>query len=162
MESQIPYTFLRPAYFMQNFTTILRKDLMTQKTIFLPAGNAKFTLIDVRDIGNVAANILKNTSKHSHKAYDLTNEECLSFAEIAAIFSAILGFQITYQSPNLLHFFYKKKKENMPTTFILVMIMLHYLPRLGKAPKISNCVETIIHQKPIPFAQFVHDNHFQL
>ncbi len=48
IDSQIPYTFLRPAYFMQNLTTILHNDLVNKKRIYLPAGNAKFTLVDVR------------------------------------------------------------------------------------------------------------------
>src|SRR5687768_3476005 len=38
--SKIPFTFLRPAYFMQNFTTTLRKDIVENKMIFLPAGRA--------------------------------------------------------------------------------------------------------------------------
>jgi uncharacterized protein YbjT (DUF2867 family) len=57
VDSQLPYTFLRPAYFMQNFTTTLRHDLVKNKRIYLPAGKAKFTLIDVRDIGQVSARI---------------------------------------------------------------------------------------------------------
>lgn len=43
---------------MQNFTTTLHTDLLNYHKIFLPAGKAKFTLIDVTDIGRVAANIL--------------------------------------------------------------------------------------------------------
>ena len=41
VESKIPYTFLRPAYFMQNFTTTLRDDLFEKKIIYLPAGDRK-------------------------------------------------------------------------------------------------------------------------
>ena len=42
---------------MQNFTTTLRRELVERKRIFLPAGKARFTLIDVRDIGAVAAQV---------------------------------------------------------------------------------------------------------
>lgn len=61
VESNIPYTFLRPAYFMQNFTGSLNKDLINKKLIYLPAGNTKFTLVDAADIGAVAAKVLLNT-----------------------------------------------------------------------------------------------------
>ena len=44
-ESKITYTFLRPAYFMQNFTTTLRRGLVHKQIIFLAAGNAKFKVI---------------------------------------------------------------------------------------------------------------------
>jgi uncharacterized protein YbjT (DUF2867 family) len=45
---------------MQNFTTDLRKDLLEKNLIYLPAGNAKFTLVDVEDIGKVGTRILSN------------------------------------------------------------------------------------------------------
>jgi uncharacterized protein YbjT (DUF2867 family) len=62
--SGLSYTFLRPAYFMQHFTTILRSDLVQKKRIYLPAGKAAFTLIDVADIGKVAAAVLSNYEQH--------------------------------------------------------------------------------------------------
>jgi len=94
--SKIPYNFLRPAYFMENFTTTLHTDLAKEHKIFLPAGNAKFTLIDVTDIGKVAAKILTETEKHLKKAYDLTNYEELSFSEMAYKLSKGLNLRITY------------------------------------------------------------------
>jgi len=68
IESKIPHTFLRPAYFMQNFTTTLHADLVRHHSIFLPAGNAKFTLVDVTDIGKVAAKVLTELKRIRIKA----------------------------------------------------------------------------------------------
>jgi uncharacterized protein YbjT (DUF2867 family) len=158
VDSKIPYTFLRPAYFMQNFTTTLRNDLVNKKLIYLPAGQAKFTLIDVRDIGTVSASILTNISTHINKSYELTNHEKLTFAEMAEILSTNLGTEIQFKSPNLLSFFFAKRMENIPTMLILVMIMLHYLPRFQQEPKISEWVEKITDQAPTTFKQFIRDN----
>jgi uncharacterized protein YbjT (DUF2867 family) len=158
VDSKIPYTFLRPAYFMQNFTTTLYNDLVNKKRIFLPAGNAKFTLVDVRDIGSVSATILTNISEHINKSYELTCNEKLTFSEMAKILSDILGTDIQYISPNLLSFFLTKRKEKTPTMFILVMIMLHYFPRFQKEPETTNWVEKLINRKPITFEQFIDDN----
>jgi len=157
-DSGIPYTFLRPAYFMQNFTTTLRKDLVKNKQIFLPAGNAKFTLIDVRDIGAVAAAILTNLAPHINKAYDLTCTEKMTFQEMAMTLSKTLGTKIQFKSPNLISFFLTKRKENIPAMFILVMIMLHYLPRFQAEPATTDWVEKIIHRQPITFEQFIQDH----
>ena len=157
-DSKINYTFLRPAYFMQNFSTTLRSDLIHNKRIYLPAGKAKFTLIDVRDIGLVAAAILTNTSRHINKSYELTSKEKLTFLEMANILTNILGTEIQYRSPNLISFFMTKRKENMPTMLILVMIMLHYFPRFQQEPKITNWVLEISNKEPITFEQFVIDN----
>ncbi len=158
LESGIPYTFLRPAYFMQNFTTTLRNDLVNKNRIYLPAGKAKFTLIDVRDIGLVAAEILTKTSQHINKSYALTSKEKLTFSEMAKILSDVLGIDIQYKSPNLFSFFLSKRKEKMPSMLIFVMMMLHYFPRFQKEPEITDWVAKIIQQQPIDFEQFVKDN----
>lgn len=158
VDSKIPYTFLRPAYFMQNFTTTLHNDLVNKKRIYLPAGNAKFTLVDVRDIGAVSANILTNISEHINKSYELTCNVKLTFLEMARILSDILGIDIQYISPNLISFFLTKRKEKIPTMFILVMIMLHYFPRFQKEPETTNWVQKIANRQPTTFEQFINDN----
>lgn len=158
IDSKIPYTFLRPAYFMQNFTTTLHSDLVNKKLIYLPAGNSKFTLIDVCDIGVVAARILTETFQHKNKNYDLTCNEKLNFSEMAKILTDNLGIHIDYKSPNIIDFFFNKKKEKMHTMLILVMIMLHYLPRFQDEPEITNWVEQISNKPPTTFQQFVNSN----
>jgi len=157
-ESKIPFTFLRPAYFMQNFSTTLHDELVKHKRIFLPAGNAKFTLIDVTDIGAVAAKVLTETKKHLNQSYELTCYEKLTFAEMAVKLSTGLNTEIKYISPGLLQFFIAKRKEKMPSMFILVMIMLHYFPRFQKEPAVSDWVQRIIHQHPKTFEQFISEN----
>ncbi len=158
LESGIPYTFLRPAYFMQNFTTTLHDDLVKKKRIFLPAGKAKFTLIDVRDIGEVAAKIIIDTTKHINQSYELTCQEKLSFQEMADKLSVGLGIKIEYISPNLINFLIQKLKENVSFGYILVLIMLHYLPRFQQEPFFSNAFQKIAGRNPTSFDQFVEDN----
>ena len=41
-DSGIDHIFLRPAYFMQNLTTTLIKDIQLKRQIILPAGKARF------------------------------------------------------------------------------------------------------------------------
>ena len=158
VNSKIKYTFLRPAYFMQNFTTTLRNDLVNNKRIYLPAGTAKFTLIDVRDIGAVAASILTNIPQHINKSYELTCKEKLTFKEMAMALSSNLGVDIEFVSPNIISFFLVKRKEKVATMLILVLIMLHYFPRFQKEPAVTNWVDTIINRLPITFEQFINDN----
>ena len=158
VESKIAYTFLRPAYFMQNFTTTVLADIVNNKLIYLPAGNAKFTLVDVSDIGSVAAKILINISLHKNKKYELTNREKLTFTEMAEILSSELGFKIWFKSPNPISFFLKKRKEKLPTMLILVMIMLHYFPRFQNEPKTTGWVEKITNRPPTTFKQFINKN----
>lgn len=162
VRSGIPYTFLRPAYFMQNFATTLRDDLVERNQIYLPADNAEFRLIDVRDIGAVAARVLAHPDKHLNQAYDLTSDEPLTFIQMAEKLSQGLGHRINYESPTLWEFFWQKRRKGNSIGFVLVMIMLHYLPRFQKTPPLSPWVENITGEPPIIFEQFVHDYAVQL
>lgn len=155
--SKIPYTFLRPAYFMQNFTKELNYELVNGKRIYLPAGKAEFTLIDVEDIGAVAAKIMTEPQEHTNKSYELTNGEALTFQEMADKLNIGLNREIEYVSPNLLQFFWTKLKQGVSVNLILVMITLHYLPRFQKSPRITTWVEDITGQRPKSFDDFIKD-----
>lgn len=155
VDSGVPYTFLRPAYFMQNFTTTLRRDILEKSEVFLPAGNAKFTIVDVKDIGIVGAKILQNPESHQHTAYDLTNNEKLTFGEMVDQINEVTGQNIKFRSPNLLSFFFRKREEGVPTMLILVMIMLHYFPRFQATPETSNSILKICGKEPENFRNFV-------
>ena len=158
VDSKIPYTFLRPAYFMQNFTTTLRNDLVNNSRIYLPAGQAKFTVIDTEDIGSVTAKVIIEPQNHINKSYELTNNETLTFTEMAAKISNGIGKTIKFVSPNLLQFYLTKRKEKMPKMLILVMIMLHYFPRFQTTPKTTEWVKIITEQEPKSFDDFVLTN----
>ncbi len=157
-DSGITYTFLRPAYFMQNLTTTLRHDIVKRHLIFLPAGDAAFTMVDVGDIGKVAAQIIMEPDKYKDKAFELTSTERLTFGEMTIILNRVLGTQIRYESPNLVRFYLRKRKERISPAFILVMMMLHYLPRFQKKSSITNCIEEITGKAPVSFEQFVQQN----
>ena len=160
--SNVGFTFLRPAYFMQNFTTTLNHDLIHNQKIYLPAGHAKFTIVDVSDIGAVAAKILAEPQSHLNKSYELTNNETLTFTEMADKISKGTGKHVNFISPNLVAFYMTKRREKVPPTFILIMIMLHYFPRFQKTPKTTDWVEIITGQKPKTFDEFVIANRNQL
>ena len=136
----------------------LHHDLVVNKRIFLPAGNAKFTIVGVGDVGDVAAVIIVNSTKHINKSYELTNNEKLTFEEMATQLSDGLATKITYESPNLFEFYWTKTKEKMPFMLIMVMIMLHYLPRFQKEPNNTEWVKNVIGREPITFNQFIKDN----
>jgi uncharacterized protein YbjT (DUF2867 family) len=158
IKSEIPYTFLRPSYFMQNFTTILLADLKNKRTIFLPAGNTKFSLVDVRDIGEVAARVIMDPEDHKNKAYELTSGENIGFKEVAEKLSLHLKRPFTYISANLLQFYLTKRKEGMKRAMILVMTLLHFLPRFQKEPRITDCIKAITGRLPYTFDQFIEDH----
>jgi uncharacterized protein YbjT (DUF2867 family) len=140
---------------MQNFTTTLRSDLVEHQRIYLPAGKAKFTLIDVKDLGAVAAHILAAAEQHIGQAYDITNNELLTFGDMAKTLSEGLGKNICFQSPSLLSFFITKKREGLSLGYSLVLIALHYLHRFQKPPSTTNWVKEITGNTPNTFDDFI-------
>src|SRR5262245_228104 len=91
-ESGIPYVFLRPNSFMQNFITRSSQTVQNQDAICLPAGNAKISLVDARDVAAVTAEVLTgNESDHVDKVYDITGPEALSHDQAAEILSKETG-----------------------------------------------------------------------
>lgn len=132
--SKIPFTFLRPAYFMQNFTTTLSNDILNNLRIYLPAGDAKFTLIEVEDIGNVSAQVLIEPHNHINKSYELTNNEILTFTEIAEKISKGIGKTIKFISPNLFQFYLTKRKEKYSYNVYISNDNVALLSKISKEP----------------------------
>jgi uncharacterized protein YbjT (DUF2867 family) len=72
-ESGIPFAFLRPNSFMQNFVTRSSQTKRNQNAFYLPAGDGKISFVDARDVAAVAAEVLtENGSQHMNKLYDIT------------------------------------------------------------------------------------------
>src|SRR5437764_5338503 len=77
-ESGIPFTFLRPNFFMQNFVNFYSPMIKSQRALYSPAGDAKVSFVDVRDIAAVAVQALISDNQHKGKAYNITGPEALS------------------------------------------------------------------------------------
>jgi len=155
-EERVPYTFLRPSFFMQNLSTTHKKEIKENDEIYIPAGKGKTNFIDVRDIADVASLVLTEKN-HINKAYEITGKEALSYYEVANVLSEKLGREITYKDPSIISFFIKKKKEGLNIGKILVMIGLYTVARLGKANKSTNEIKNLLDREPIFLSEFVED-----
>jgi len=80
--SGIPYTTLRPSFFMQDFTAFYGETIRTAGAIFLPLGDARISHLDLRDLGEAAVAVLRN-DRHLGSSYDLSGPEALHTSEVA-------------------------------------------------------------------------------
>lgn len=151
----IEYVFLRPSYFMQNLTTTLYNDIKNKRKIILPSAKAKFNWIDIENIAETAALVLHQFDKYKNRAIELTGYENLNFYEVVDLINQSVENKIEFKPVNPLKFYNIKKKEGMITGMILVMIMLHFLPRFQKVPIISNFYEKISGKKPTMLKEFI-------
>ena len=154
-EYQLNYIFLRPSYFMQNLTTTLVHDIRYKRRIILPAGKAKLNWIDVQNIGETSAILLEQFNTWKNNAYDLTGMENENFYKIAEMLSEVLGEKTEYKNVNPLRFYWIKKQEELPKGMIMVMIMLHFLPRFQKEPEITGFYQKLTGKTPATLKTFV-------
>jgi uncharacterized protein YbjT (DUF2867 family) len=153
--SGISYIFLRPSYFMQNLTDNILPDIQQKRKIRLPAGKAKFNWVDIENIGEAAAVLLRDFSGYKNKALEITGYQNENFEYVAKLISTAISEKVEYESLNPFRFFFVKKKEGMPAGKIVVMIMLHFLPRFQPEPVISNFYEKLTGKKPTSLQTFV-------
>ncbi|BAZ14369.1 NmrA family protein [Calothrix sp. NIES-4071] len=150
----IPATFLRAGFFMQNLSTVHR-DEIRRGELFIPAGNGKTSFIDVRDIAAVAARALLEDG-HSGKAYALTGNEALTYYEVAEIFTSVLDKPIRYTNPSIFKFI-RMRAQELPIDFVLVMAGIYTTTRLGLAGSITGDVKLLLNRPPITVQKFVED-----
>jgi uncharacterized protein YbjT (DUF2867 family) len=159
---ELDYIFLRPSYFMQNLTTTLKADIKTKREIILPAGKAKFNWVDSVNIGEAAAILLNKFDKYKNQAFEMTGTENKSFGEVSALINKAIENPIHYRNVNPLKFYRIKKRDGMKKGMIIVMIMLHFLPRFQKAPKISDFYKELTGKNPINLKTFIEREKSQL
>ena len=93
-ELGLGYTFLRPNLFLQGILAFAPM-IASDGRFFAPIGDARVSMIDVHDIGEVAAAAL-TAPGHDGQTYTLTGPAAITHTEIAEALSAALGRKITF------------------------------------------------------------------
>lgn len=92
--SGIEYTILKPHFFMQNLF-MAAQGVAKYRVLALPLKDGRMSLIDTRDISDVAATVLVEHG-HKNKVYTLTGPESLNMTEVAKLLGQALGEVINY------------------------------------------------------------------
>ena len=127
-EFDVPFTIIRPNYFMQNDVTL--KDALTKAGIYpMPLGQAGISAVDVRDIAEAAA-IALTSDGHFGKTYNLNGPEVVSGPKAAAIWSKVLGKEIRYSGDDM-DAFEEQMRKRAPSwsAFDIRMMFQGYLER---------------------------------
>jgi len=92
--SGVPYTVLRPVFFMQNWEYM--REPILGGTLPQPLDPDKpFQMVAVEDIGVFAATAFENPDEWIGREVDLAGDE-LSMPEIAGTFSRVIGREVNY------------------------------------------------------------------
>ncbi len=152
----IPYTFLRPNGFMQNFVTAMADTIKADNAFYLNAGDGKVSFVDTRDIASVAVAAL-TTSGHEGQSYTITGSEALSHTQFAAILSQVLGRTINYVDVPEDTVRQGMQGAGMPEPTVNALLELYASYKAGQAATVSPAIEQVTGKQPISFEQFVQD-----
>jgi uncharacterized protein YbjT (DUF2867 family) len=111
--ADVSWTLLRPHLYMDN---LLRAGdaVAEKKQLAAPMGRDKFSLIDSRDISEVAAKVLYGKG-HASKIYTLTGRHAVSYNQAAEHLSRILQHPVTYSEVSKKEFYEQLLAEGTPS-----------------------------------------------
>ena len=146
-KSGLRYSLLRPSFFMQNLSTTHRDDIRRHDQLLLPAGHARTSFVDAVDVGEVAAKLLLAPPATS-AGYELTSREALTYDEVAALLSAVLGRPIRYRAAGIREFRACERAKGTPAALVNVMTGIYLAARFGLAAHVSPVLAELLGREP--------------
>ncbi len=155
--SGIPFVHLRPNWFMQNFDSgPMSADIRSTGAIHLPAGDAKLSFIDARDVAAVACAALTHP-RHTGNAYTLTGAEALSHFEAVERISKAAGKTISYVPITEEAARAGLSARGVPSGYIERWADFFSKVSRGLCSPISGDLESVLGRSPILFDQYAED-----
>ena len=152
----VPTTVIRPNGFMQN--TLAWADQIPAGTIYAPIMDARWSIVDARDIAAVAVAALQDPERHAGHTYTVTGPEATSPREQIAILSELLGLTLEAHEVPI-----EPAKQSMlatgwPAWSVDRMGELFELYAKGFAEAVSDDVERVTSQLARTYRQFAEDH----
>ncbi len=155
----IPYSHIRPGFFMQNLSGIHAAEIKENNDIFIPAGKSKTSFIDASDIGLSIATVLHEAEKYKYTNHTITGPESLDYFQIADILSQVTERKIIYKKPSFIKYRnYYINKRGLDKKYVNVTVALYFMTRMGTAKRVTNEFKQLTGKKPKTFKEFVESN----
>ena len=158
MASGLAWTILRPGFFAQNLTDAYRADIRDAHRLYVPAGSGLVAFIDVKDLGEVAAQVFEDPAAHRGKGYTLTGPRAVSFVEVASLLTDALGTVIQYQPASALGYVRHLHRRGLPVPQIAVQTILHLGLRKGDSETVDPTIETLLGRPATDLSAFIKRN----
>lgn len=154
--SGLAFNIIRPNWFMQNFNTFWIQGIKERGKIFLPAGQAKTSFIDARDIAAVAAKLLTD-DKLKNRDFDLTGPEALDHDQAAALLTKASSKKIVYQEITPEAFKQGLVGAGLPNDYADFMVLIISFLREGYSAGVTTSVQDILGRAPARFETYAKD-----
>lgn len=155
----IPYTHIRPGFFMQNLSGIHSKEIREMNKIIIPAGKSKTSFIDAADIGLSIAILLNEPEKYRNTTHTITGPEALDYYQVAELLSKVTERKISYAKPGFLKYRnYYIKNRGLDKRYVNVTVALYFMTRMGTAKDVTDEFYKLTRKQPRKFEDFVREN----
>ncbi|MCB1019932.1 MAG: NAD(P)H-binding protein [Bryobacterales bacterium] len=155
--SGAPYVILRPNWFLDNFHSSWLDPIRSAGVLPLPAGDARTSFIDTRDIA-ACARVALEQDRFDGRAFTLTGPEALSYAQAAAALSEASGRAIRYAPVDDETFIASMTQAGEPRDLARYLAGLFAVVRAGGTAEVSPAVEEITGRRGFTIAQYARDH----
>ncbi len=152
-QSGLAWTFVRAAWFNQNFSEGDFATMARDGVIALPMGDTAEPIIDADDIAEVVAVALTDTRLNS-ETLDLSGPAALTHDQIADELSKASGRQIRYAPITTDEFRAALGDMGTPAEYIDLLVYLFDVTRSGVNEAPTGDVERVLGRPPKSFAEF--------
>jgi len=153
MDSGVPFTILRPNFFMENFSEGAQVHGIRQgNAIHLAAGDGKTSFISVRDVASAVVAALQQSP--SGREFDLTGPAALDHADVARIIGEASGRSVVYQPLTEEQMLEGARAHGMPEPSVAYLGILYSVVRAGFAASVAGDYEALTGRKPTTFEAF--------
>lgn len=156
--SAMHWTFVRPSFFMENLSGTHAPDIRDDELV-VPAGAGATSFVAAADVAAVATAALLHPQQHRDRAWTPTGPEALTYAQVAAVLSDVVGRPIAYGRPGVLRYARHARSElAMPWGMVAVTTAIYTVARLGRAAGTTDDVRAVTGRAPLPFPQWAEQH----
>jgi uncharacterized protein YbjT (DUF2867 family) len=154
--SGIAWTHLRPNWFMQN--ELGQAASIAGDGAFYAPDVTQVSMIDAADVAAVAARVLTSAG-HEGEAYVLTGPQALSYADLADVYSRVLGREVHWHEVT-----FEQARDSMLESGLPEVLAVGFPEAMrryrdgGVSRRVSPAVEELIGRPPRTFEEFVRDH----
>jgi uncharacterized protein YbjT (DUF2867 family) len=156
-ESGVPHVILRPNGFMQNFVAYYAQAVVTAGKIQGYAGTEQVSVIDARDIADVAAACLEGAASDGD-VLDLTGPLPHALAEQCAMLSMRLGRIVPFVPVTEAQAYRAMTERGTPPAIAHAVIGLQHAYKTGIGAIVTGTVERIAGHPARSFGDYLDEN----
>ena len=153
----LPATLLRPVTFTDYLARAFSS--VASGTWGGAAGEGLVSLIDTRDVANVACVVLtEGAAKHAEKAYRLTGPDAVSMHDIAKRLSTLLEVTVEYQERTIAEQAAQLTGDGLPPLTVDVLLAVDQTTREGWYAEPTTAVADITGASPRPVDEWLREH----